>query len=120
MTTMKLKLGEEEKEVPVGVTALVVYEQQFKSDMIKDVFGRSVIRKQENEPDIEFAIDYRDTNWTALIKSAWACLKASDSNTPRFETWSEELPDIDLNALANVIIPAMFEAFFRAGVSHSE
>ncbi len=118
MATLNLKLGDIEREVPIGVSALMVYEQQFGSDMVQDLFGRvSVPAAGEGEA---FFVDYRDTNWTALVKAAWACLKAENGNTPMFETWAGELGDVDLTTLAERMIPAAFEAFFRAGDGLSE
>ena len=81
MATVTLKIGNEEKEVPLGVTALMVYEQQFKSDLVQDLFGLAVVRKANNDDDIEFSVDYRNTNWTAVVKATWAILKAADGNT---------------------------------------
>ena len=120
MAGMILKLGDEEREATMGVAALMVYEQQFHSDMVQDLFGRSVIRSHEDEEDVVFAVDYRDTNWTACLKAAWSCLKAADGNTPRWENWCETVGDVNLNELAESIIPAAFETFFRAGAGRSE
>ncbi len=120
MAAMTLELGGEEREVPIGVAALMVYEQQFHSDMVQDLLGRSVIRSHEDEDDVVFAVDYRDTNWTACLKAAWACLKAADGNFVRWEDWVSEVGDVNLNELAERVIPAAFEAFFRTGAGLSE
>lgn len=120
MAGMTLKLDGVEREVPIGVAALMVYEQQFRSDMVQDLFGRSVVRQPEDDPEIVFAVDYRDTNWTACLKAAWACLKAADGNTPRWENWCGTVGDVNLSELSEAIIPAAFETFFRAGASRSE
>lgn len=120
MASMILELGEEEVEVPIGVASLMVYEQQFHSDMVQDLLGRSAIRMPDDEDDVVFAVDYRDTNWTACLKTAWACLKAADGNTVRWETWASELGEVNLNKLAERIIPAAYEAFFRTGAGLSE
>ena len=120
MASMTLAFGGEEMDVPIGVAALMVYEQQFHSDMVQDLLGRSVIREAADEEDVIFSVDYRDTNWTACLKTAWACLKAADGNTPRWETWASEVGDVNLNDLAEQVIPAAFDAFFRTGASHSE
>lgn len=117
---MKLDYGYGEVEALLSVYTLSIYEQEFKADLIQDLFGRAVLREEKDEEDVIFAIDYRDTNWTALTRVLWASLKAADDSLPSFKEWSKGVGSIDLNAAHRAIVPEAMRQFFRAGVSDSE
>lgn len=116
---MKIDYGQGEKEIVLSVYTMMLYEQEFGSDIIKDLFGRAVLRKEDDE-DVVFAVDYRDTNWTAVVKVLWASLKAADDSVASFKQWQKDLGAIDLNATSNAIIAEAWRVFFRAGASDSE
>lgn len=116
---MLIDYGKGEEECALGVTAMMVYEQQFRSDIIQDLFGLAAIRRSPEDEDIVFAVDYRTTNWTAVVKALWAGLKAADDGCPGYREWSAGLGAIDLNRLAEEIIPEAYGKFFRAGAGDS-
>lgn len=135
--------GQGEKEIIVSVKSLMLYEQEFGGrDMIKDVYGRVSVRKSDvkalekldaankveeaeefvetgDSDEILMELDYRNTNWTALIRALWACLKTADDSLPPFKEWEQGVGDIDLFAVSNQIVPELNRKFFRAGVSAS-
>lgn len=132
--------GQGEKEIIVSVKSLMLYEQEFGGrDMIKDVYGRVSLRKSDvkalekldtveeaeefvetgDSDEILMELDYRNTNWTALIRALWACLKTADDSLPPFKEWEQGVGDIDLFSVSNQIVPELNRKFFRAGVSAS-
>lgn len=117
---MRVDYGCGERECALGVHAMMLYEQEFGSDIIKDLFGRVVLRRQADDPDVEFAMDYRDTNWTAAVKALWAGLKSADESVPPFREWERSAGAIDMNAVVAALIPEAWRMFFRAGADDSE
>lgn len=117
---MRIDYGAGDAEAVLGVYTLVVYEQEFRSDLIQDLFGRAVLRKEADEEDVIFAVDYRDVNWTSLAKVLWAALKAADDSVPSFKAWAAGAGAIDLNAVHRALVPEAMRMFFRAGAGDSE
>lgn len=117
---MLIDYGRGEEEAVIGVATMMVYEQQFRSDIIQDLFGRSVLRRKPDDDDVLFEVDYRDVNWTALVRVLWAALKTADDSFPSFREWSMGLGPVDLNDLASKLIPEAYGQFFRAGAGSSE
>lgn len=117
---MKIDYGDGEREALLGVYALVVYEQEFRADLIQDLFGRAVMRREPEEEDVVFAVDYRDVNWTALTRVLWAALKAADDSVPPFKAWAAALGPVDLNAVHLALVPEALRMFFRTGAGGSE
>lgn len=117
---MLIDYGRGEEEAVISVATMMVYEQQFHSDIIQDLFGRSVIRRKDDSEDILLEVDYRDVNWTALVRVLWAALKTADETYPSFREWSLSLGPIDLNDLSAKLIPEAYGQFFRAGAAGSE
>lgn len=106
-------------EARMGVKTMTVYEQEFGRDIIQDLFGRAVIRKQA-EDDVEFSVDYRDTNWTALVRVLWAALRTADESVPPFEVWGAGIEELDLNAVGDALFPEAYRVFFHTGVSGTQ
>lgn len=117
---MVIDYGEGEAEALMGVQTMTVYEQEFGRDIIQDLFGRAVVRRQEVEDDVEFAVDYRDVNWTALVRVLWAAIRTADPETPPFAVWSARVGSLDLNAVNDALYPAAIGAFFHSGDSGSQ
>ena len=104
--------GTGEKDIVLNLPAAVIYEHEFHSDMFQDVIGRVVIRHDDDE-DGTLLMDYRDVNWTAIMKALWAGLKAADDSTPSFPVWSRHLKPMNLYALNVAVITELRENFFR-------
>lgn len=117
---MLIDYGKGEEKCLIGVTAMTIYEQQFHSDIIQDLFGLAQIKREHQDEDVIVSVDYRTTNWTAVIKTLWAGLKAADDSYPSYREWSMNLEAINLNEIASKIIPYAYGQFFRAGASDSE
>lgn len=117
---MIIDYGRGDTEIHVSPLTLLIYEQEFKGDMIQDLFGKVVVRDEEDEEGEYTVFDYRSTNWTAVAKSLWACLKAADDNLPSFKVWSKNLGDLNILAVMNALIPAVTDGLFRSGGTASQ
>lgn len=118
---MKVDFGQGEKEALVSVWTLSIYEQEFGSDMIQDLFGEEVV-KADNEDDdnVIFKFDYHDFNWTAATKALWAALKCADPDTQPYAIWARELGDIDLWSIIRDFLPEVRARLFRPSADSEE
>lgn len=115
---MIIDYGRGPEECRVGLKAMSAYEQEFGRDIIQDLFGRVVVRGPEEEDEgVVVAVDYRDTNWTALVRVLWASLRAADESVPPYPVWADGIDSLDLNAVSDAIVPEAIRAFFHSGDS---
>lgn len=120
---MLIDFGQGEKEVVISCWTAVLYEQEFKSDMLQDVLGKSVIRQSDfdaKDGDVIVELDFTRTQWTALLRVLWAGLKTVDDSIPSFASWAKTCGEVDMMALTRTLSPAISEQFFRAGAAGSE
>lgn len=123
--------GGSEHTAAAGLDALTVYEQEFHSDLIKDVYGIVDVTESDLEgavtragaaDDVILTIDFTKTNWTAVLRAVWACLRSKDSHIPSFATWSKQTEGLNLRDMNEAAIPAFEEGFFpsRSGDAGKE
>ena len=117
---MNIDYGYGEKEIIASVLTLTLYEQEFKSDMLQDLFGRVTLDDTEMGENEIIALDFTRTNWTAVTRCLWACLKTADPALPSFETWASSLDKVNLFNLKEELIPVVMENLFCAGAAFSE
>ena len=120
MATGVIDYGNGEVKVTASPNTMMIYEQEFNADILQDLYKKVVIRKEDTDEDIIAAIDFRNVNWTSLMKSLWACIKAADANTPGFKAWSENVGDIDMMAVNEKLMPIIEQGFFRSGADDAE
>lgn len=122
-----------EHEYQATVYTLMVYEQEFKRDLIKDVFGRidlSEAAKNFDDDGNPTAMDYTIDNWTAYPKAFWAMLKTSEAiarsegrmaeSVPSFTQWCIGYRNPDVSELSSTVIGECNRGLFRAGAAASE
>ena len=111
---MKVDFGKGEIEVVYNFYTLYIYEQEFGTDLIKDVFG---IAKDDGESG-EVLFDFTTVNWTSLTKALWAGAKCADPSFPRYEEWARTMGGgISFMELAGVLINEINKELFRFGVA---
>ena len=121
-----------EHEYEATTYTLMVYEQEFKSDMIKDVFGHVDVKREVISVDDEGNItnvDYTVDNWTAYPKALWAMLKTSEAiarsegrisePVPSYNAWSLMARDVDLYELCRIVISECNRGLFHTGAAAS-
>lgn len=122
-----------EREYEATTYTLVVYEQEFKSDLIKDIFGRIDVRnaaKNFDENGNLVAMDYTIDNWNAELRAFWAMLKTSEAiakadgrpaeMVPPFIQWCLKTRSIDMGQISQTVFDECQRGLFRAGAADSE
>lgn len=106
---MEIELNGKKVPLKVSVLTTVIYEQEFGTDIIKDLFGKVV---QDTSNEVVF--DYTTTNWTATLKALWAAVKTANPATPPFQEWADKCGDVDLFEVSGVLMPVVMRGLFRA------
>lgn len=127
---MKLDIdGTGEVEILANMYTLLVYEQEFHSDLIKDVFGKHQIQKDD---ETVLTIDYTQENWFEETKALWAMVKTANDlandrgevapvdRTPSYERWMRTIGKVNMREVANAVLEEAVSGFFRTGASDSE
>lgn len=122
-----------EREYEATTYTLVVYEQEFSRDLIKDVFGRIDVTQALRNIDAEgntIAMDYTIDNWTAYPRAFWAMLKTSEAickrdnrpclAVPSYTQWCLETRSIDMGQLSQIVFDECQRGLFRSGAADSE
>ena len=122
-----------EHEYEASTYTLVIYEQEFKKDLIKDVFGRIDIRNAAKNFDDDgnmIAMDYTIDNWMGELRPFWAMLKTSAEiapsegrqydNVPPFVQWCVKTRSIDTGQISQAVFDECQRGFFRSGAADSE
>lgn len=118
---MLIDYGQGEREIAVSILTLMIYEQEFGGDMLKDLFGRVEIREDDLvDAGTTFTFDYTTYNWTAATKALWACLKTADDSVPSFRTWASQVGDVNLYKAWLQLMPEVSRRLFRTGATDSE
>lgn len=122
-----------EREYEATTYTLVVYEQEFGKDLIKDVFGRIDVRKAIENFDSEgnmVVMDYTVDNWNAELRAFWAMLKTSEAickrenrpclAIPSYPQWCLETRSIDMSQISQLVFEECQRGLFRSGAADSE
>lgn len=105
----EITVGGESRKAMASVLTLMLYEQEFGKGLIEDLFG-----KVENvAQDEDVVIDFTATNWTAMARVLWACLKTADDSLPGFAEWSRGADDLNMFEVAGKLNSLVNGAFFR-------
>ncbi len=107
---MKVDFGNGEVEVIYNFYTLYLYEQEFNSDLIKDVFGE--VRDETGSDGVLF--DFKSVNWTAVTKALWAGAKCANPNLPHYAEWAKGIGGgIEFMQLAETVIAEINKELFR-------
>lgn len=106
----------EKKTAEVTFYTAQLYEAEFMSDIIADLFGSL------NANDAEFSfedgalvgIDFTKVSWTSVTKALWAAVKTADANTVPYPIWVRGMDGVNLWDVRDALIDAMSECFFRS------
>ena len=116
-----------EHEYEATTYTLVIYEQEFKSDLIRDVFGRIDLRRAALNYDDDgnpIAMDYTIDNWTHELRAFWAMLRTSyeiaraegrkATPVPPFTQWCLSIRDIDMGQISQAVWEECRRGLFRS------
>lgn len=122
-----------EHEYEATTYTLMVYEQEFKRDLIRDVFGRIDVREATQNFDDDgniIAMDYTIDNWNAELRAFWAMLRTSSEiarsegrkaeSVPSFTQWCLKTRSIDMGQISQAVFDECQRGLFRSGAADSE
>lgn len=114
---MQFSIDGKQVEAQASVLTLVLYEQEFGKDLIKDLFGKTSLDDAEQDGSY---IDFTLNNWTAIPRVLWAMCKTVDESVPRYREWAKGITGIDMFSLNQEIADAVVDAFFRPAAATEE
>lgn len=106
----------EGKEITPSVYTLAVYEQEFGSDMLQDLFGGMPAFDDENS---ELAL-ISSVGWLTACKVLWALCRTADDSTPSFNVWSRKYTSVNLMDVFTELMPAISDAFFHTRLDEAD
>lgn len=130
-----------EHEYEASMWTLVLYEQEFKRDLIKDVYGRIDLRnasKNFDEDGNMVAMDYTVDNWIGELRAFWAMLRTSSDiakdegraadEVPSFDRWSRQVSrathgvdgGINMGEISQAVFNECNRGLFHTGAAASE
>lgn len=126
---MKTQLGDY-GEVDAVATAytLVLYEQEFHGDLLKDVFGRQT----SDESGDDVLIDMTTDNWNAELRALYAMIRTSyeirwdagdatpNERPKQFTEWVKGIGQFNMRQVASDVVNECIRGFFRTGAAASE
>lgn len=120
--------GSGEVEITATLYTLVIYEQEFHSDLIKDVFGNAGDGGSSDKKLFDFTTD----NWGAEVKALWAMLKTANEladdrgeiapkdRVPQFRKWVKGIGKVNMKSISDAVFIESMDGFFHSGAAASE
>lgn len=99
-------------EVKYNFYTLYIYEQEFGTDLIKDLYGSVAVESD----GYGMAFSFNSVNWTSVTKALWAGAKCANPSTPRFAEWAQTA-SFDLLEASGIVIEEINKELFRFGVA---
>lgn len=109
-------IGGKEQEAEVTFYTALLYEAEFSSDIIADLFG---VQGQDRNPfsfngsDLA-EIDFTKVSWLSIAKATWAALKTKDASIPSYTAWMKKARGVNFWDLRESLIEDASECFFRS------
>lgn len=136
--------GTGEVEILATAYTLVIYEQEFHSDPIKDVFGKHQldgdkagekgVGKDAAAADGSAAtlyLDFTQENWIEETRLLWAMVKtanvladdrgdvAPNDRVPGYREWMKRVGKVNMRDIADAVFDEAVDGFFHTGAAVS-
>jgi hypothetical protein len=95
-----------------------LYEAEFGSSIVSDLFGRRSLSADEGSEDL--SIDFTKTDWNALNRALWAAVKTADKTVPGYEEWTRRTRGVNLWLVGMVLSAEVADCFFRPSSAGEE
>ena len=119
-------------DAEVSFDTAVIYEAEFKGDLIVDLYGN--VREDSGEFSFEpvtttdadgnptttmqmVGIDFTKVPWTAVMKALWAAVKTATPVTPGYAVWSKTVSGVNLWELRDTLMAEVSDCFFRTATA---
>lgn len=107
----------------VSFKTAVLYESEFRKDLLKDFFGDALKANEQVEFDDDMNvvnIDFERINWSAATRALWAAIKTADDSAPNYYEWSDETKGVNLWLVRDALAGEVADCFFRADIAEEE
>lgn len=113
---MELTVNGRAVPAKMSVKTLMLYEQEFSSDMVADLQGK--VRANDEEEGVLF--DFTRVPWLKIIQGAWAMMKTADDSLPHFQRWAEDITEVNTFEFRTALSDAVSDAFFHIAATPDE
>ena len=112
-----------------------LYESEFSSDLVKDIFGS----QRDGEGEFMFesvpvtkedgtvervtkivGIDFTKVGWFEVVRALWAAVKTADPTTPGFAIWAKSTKGTNLWEAREKLVEEIDDCFFRSPAAGEE
>lgn len=101
-----------------------LYEAEFRSDIIKDLYGAQDAASApiSFDPDGEAVVrvDFTKVDWLALTRILWAAIKTADDSAPGYSAWMRTAKGVNLWEFRDQVDAEVADCFFRSGPAGEE
>ena len=114
-------IGDKTYKAEVSFYTAVLYESEFQSDIIADLFG--VQGRSKNPFSIdgdEVEVDFTKVGWLSVAKATWAAIKTENAATPSYTSWMKKARGVNFWDLREALIEDASECFFRPETAEAE
>ena len=131
----EVEIGGEKVKAEVTFGTAQLYEMEFRSDLIQDLYGvqtaeptieleepdsddpeavREFVEKVLEAPEEYIAkVDFTKVSWNAIMRVLWAAVKTADKNAPGYTAWMQKAAGANLWDIQETLGAAVTECFFR-------
>ena len=118
----EVTIGEKTYKAEITFYTAVLYESEFRSDIIADLFG---VQGQDRNPfsfngENLAEIDFTKVGWLSVAKATWAALKTADSSIPSYQAWMKKARGVNFWDLRETLLEDASDCFFRAAVAEED
>lgn len=114
---MKVTVNGKELEARLSAFSMLLYEQEFGTDLIADLNGK-VRADDGTEEGVLF--DFASVPWLKVMQGVWAMLKTVDDSVPHFEKWARKAEQFNAFEFRNVLETAVSDNFFHTAAPAEE
>lgn len=111
----EVEIGGKKVKADVSFYTAQLYEVEFRSDLIKDLFGTQDLKPNvEMDGETVLKIDFTSINWLATAKVLWAAIKTADESTPSYTSWMKATKGLNMWLVSELLSAEVADCFFRA------
>lgn len=115
----KVNVDGRELDAEVSFYTAQLYEVEFNSDMISDLFGK----QDDDSGAVKIAgkgakarivsIDFTKVKWICVARILWAACKTADEEVGSYSSWMREMKGVNFWDLRSQLIDEVSDCFFR-------
>ena len=107
----------------VSFLTAVLYENEFRKDLLKDFFGDVLKMSEQVQVDEDMNIvniDFERINWMAANRVLWAAVKTADEYAPSYVEWARTSKGANMWSVRETLAAEVANCFFRPGAAEEE